>query len=174
MRLFSAIVPPGEVLDSLAAALDTGATPDDRVRWASRPQWHLTLAFYGSDDLATRSPWLAARVAEHPPVRLQLAGAGTFTGVLWTGVDGDLDALHHLAVAAGGGSEARPYHPHLTLARWKHPRHPGAVQAAESSLATYRGPLWQAAEVVLMRSHPGAGGSRYEPLERYPLAGKKP
>lgn len=176
MRLFAALTPPGGVLDALQAELDRVralAAGDPAVRWTSRSTWHLTLAFYGEDEPDSRTPWLASRLRGHRPLRLGLRGAGTFTGVLWAGVYGDLDALDGLAAAAADDSrdDVRPYHPHLTLARWKHPRRPPVVRLARRELTEYRGPQWQAADVVLMQSRLGHEGPRYQELHRFLLDG---
>ena len=55
--------------------------------------------------------------------------------------------------------EARPFRPHVTVARLRRgATPPRAVAAAPEPLAFAGGP------VVLFRSHPGRGGARYEPL----------
>jgi 2'-5' RNA ligase len=171
VRLFAAILPPDDVLDSLEAELARVAGAAE-LRWTSRAAWHLTLAFYGEDDLRRRAEWLAPRLAGHAPLRLELRGAGTFTGVLWAGVGGDLDGLHALGSAAGAGaSDGRPYHPHLTLARWRQPRRPSAARQVVEGMTAYRGPSWLAADVVLMRSEPVRGQHIYTVQERFELPG---
>jgi len=83
----------------------------------SEPErWHLTLAFLGDRDEApvdalARVSWL--------PFDLHLAGSGSFPGVEWAGVDGDLTALHDLAtqVAAACRVQLGTYRPHLTYGR---------------------------------------------------------
>lgn len=173
MRLFAAIVPPDEVLDALAAELERIGQPRERgLRWMSRPQWHLTLAFYGEDDLRSRTEWLAPRLSGCAPVRLHVSGSGTFPGVLWAGVGGALAGLQILASAAGADDRGRPYHPHLTVARWRTPRRPAAVRLALQELAEHRGPAWLAPSVVLMRSEASPDGSRVYTVEhRFALPG---
>lgn len=171
VRLFAAVVPPAAVLDDLAQAVrsftasDAGPGP----RWTPRPLWHLTLAFYGSDDLDARLAFLRDRLAGHGRIPLRLAGAGTFSGVVWAGADGDLDALEALATAAGAGEGGLPFHPHLTLARWKGRRPPPVVHECVSALAGYDGPGWEVAEVVLMNSVRSHDGPSYSAIERFPL-----
>lgn len=183
MRLFSALRPPQAVLDDLRAALEAlDLPPDDALRWSDPAGWHITLGFYGdegADDLArSRAEWLAPRVAGCAPPRVELTGCGTFPGVLWAGVGGDLRGLHALGLAAGAGDPSagpdagRPYHPHLTLARWRAPRQPQAVQLALEGMTGRRGPSWLATEVVLLRSEPRHGGPpRYRELRRLGLLG---
>lgn len=173
LRLFAAIVPPEEVLGALAAELERiGASGSERresVRWVPRSLWHLTLAFYGNDDLDARVAWLRERLVDRAAVRLNLEGAGVFPGVLWTGVHGDLDALTALAVATGEDQRERPYHAHITVARWKGARRPPTAREWAAALAGYRGPPWQAREVVLMSSELGRRGPRYTVRERFQL-----
>lgn len=175
MRLFAAIVPPDDVLDSLEAVLAPvahQAMRDPAVRWNDRPLWHITLAFYGEDDLGERTEWLRARMRRcgAPSPRLGIEGAGTFPGVLWAGLAGELDSLTRVVEAAQGRAPERPYHPHLTLARWKRRKPPRSVRAVTGRLATYRGPTWRAEEVVLMRSELTQHGPRYSPQDRFDLA----
>lgn len=172
MRLFAAVVPPDEVLDSLEAALAGlagQARQDPAVRWNDRRLWHITLAFYGEDDLIERSEWLRARLRGRAPLRLAVEGAGTFGGVLWAGLAGDIDPLSELAAAAHHPAPDRPFHPHMTLARWKRRTPPRSVRVLADALATYRGPAWQVDEVVLMRSELTEHGPRYRPQDRFGL-----
>ncbi|SFQ05760.1 2'-5' RNA ligase [Amycolatopsis arida] len=188
MRLFSAVVPPAEAVRSLQAALAV-APRGAGLRWVPSGQWHITLGFYGEDDLVARVAWLRRRLAGLPAPALRLTGAGTFPGVLWVGVDGQLTALAAAAGAtvddptgpasaagttdgttggaAGAATEDLPFHPHLTLAR-------GRVRSERRRwvdlLAGYAGPRWTATEVVLLSSELGPGGPHYTPVERFALA----
>ncbi len=173
MRLFAAIVPPPEVLDALDAELARLGvrSPDSPLRWSGRPLWHLTLAFYGEADLGERTRFVAEQVRGHPALRLGLAGAGTFSGVLWTGVEGDVEALGELAVALRGSRDEKPFHPHLTLARWKRRSAQRPARRVAEALADFRGPRWRADEVVLMSSVRDHHGPTYTVQHRAPLAG---
>ena len=98
--------------------------------------------------------------------------------MLWVGVagePGDVDRLGALARAtaraarrAGVRVDRRPYHPHLTLGRWR----AGDVvdRRTVAALADYRGPPFRVTEVVLMRSHLGPR-PRCERLTGWPLPG---
>lgn len=173
MRLFAAIVPPEEVLDSLeAAVLRSGVRPagDAAVRWNGRELWHLTVAFYGDDDLPARTRWLGERLRGIPGPRLRVAGAGTFPGVLWAGIAGDRPAVDVIATAAGTGDDRRPFHPHLTIARWRRRRPPPAIGRVIEALADYTGPSWQAHEVVLFSSELSHRGPVYTARQHFRLA----
>lgn len=169
MRLFAAIVPPEEALDSLeAAVLRSGVRP--AVRFSGRELWHLTLAFYGDDDLPARTRWLGERLRGIAAPRLRIAGAGTFPGVLWAGIGGDLAAVEAIAAAAGTGDDRRSFHPHLTIARWRRRRPPPAIGGVAEALADYTGPSWLAHEVVLFSSELGHRGPVYTARQHFPLA----
>ncbi|MBM7785265.1 RNA 2',3'-cyclic phosphodiesterase [Tenggerimyces flavus] len=185
MRLFAALVPPEPVLISLANAV--APLRDLPYRWTAPEHWHVTLAFFGEVDDATRLELerrLARAAARHAPVTLALTGGGGFGSaknarVLWTGVRGDFQPLRDLArsvtaAARRAGIELTEnrYKPHLTLARL---RTPTDVRPAVEALTEYASPTWTATEVELVRSHlaQGAGGrARYETIASWPLAGK--
>ena len=61
--------------------------------------------------------------------------------------------------------EKRPFWPHLTLARVKR----GEIAGPLGDPAPPPGESFEAAEVVLYRSHLSPTGARYEPLARAPL-----
>ncbi|WP_433263845.1 2'-5' RNA ligase family protein [Actinosynnema sp. CS-041913] len=120
------------------------------LKWSTPSRWHVTLCFHG-DDAEPAGRLDALRGLPSPTVRL--VGGGTFSGVLWIGVDGP---LRPLAEAAGAGADWRP---HLTVARSRRrgTRWPHVV---------FTGREWTVTEVALVRSHPSVG---YEVLDRVPL-----
>ncbi|QFU92343.1 RNA 2',3'-cyclic phosphodiesterase [Amycolatopsis sp. YIM 10] len=160
MQLFSALLPPPEVVRSIEAALGAGKGPG--FRWAPPANWHITLGFFGEDDIPARAAWLRERVNGRPAVRVRLSGADTFPKVLWLGVESD--GLAELANAAGAELDERPYRPHLTLARFPAGSEPEA-RAIVDALSAYSSPAWTAGEVVLMKSTAGA----YSQVERFAL-----
>jgi RNA 2',3'-cyclic 3'-phosphodiesterase len=161
VRLFVSLPLPPEVRDHLAAALRGARTTDVA-------QWHVTLAFVGEwDDVPALSAGLARAAAATPPLGLRVRDGGTFPGVVWAGLDGDVEGLRQLAadVAAacretGVRLERRPFRPHVTVAR----------RGGADRLDGYLGPPWTADGVDLVRSHLGAS-ARHEVLERHPLTG---
>ena len=60
MRLFVALFPPEDVLEELAEFLAPRQEVDSDLRWTTRDQWHVTLAFMPQvherslDDLTER------------------------------------------------------------------------------------------------------------------------
>ena len=143
MRLFVSVRPSPTAVAHLQAAL-RGA------RTSNPEQWHVTLAFLG--DVPAAEPLydgLRAVAALHDPFPLQLSGSGAFgRRATWAGVAGDVASLRSLAAHvedacrdAGVQLEPRAYRPHLTVGR-----------VDPQVLASYEGPVWQVAEVELVRS----------------------
>jgi 2'-5' RNA ligase len=180
MRLFVAITPPEPVLDELEARVAPlrGGWPE--LRWTSRDDWHITLAFLGevsAQDAAALAPELAG-AAQRRAVPMAIAGAGAFPGpgratVLWAGVRADQVPMTKLAQAAARAARAagapppgprRRYHPHLTLARSR----PRDLRPLAASLAGYTGSGWTATRIQLLRSQPDAA-PRYAELGSWPL-----
>ncbi|MGX4731867.1 RNA 2',3'-cyclic phosphodiesterase [Kitasatospora griseola] len=174
MRLFVAVNPPTRAIEELAAATASlrelpGA---DRLRWSETAGWHLTLAFLGdvpADEVPQLSEKLATVAADHPGLRLRLAGGGTFGDrVLWCGVKGETSSLRRLADAVRDAldiTDDHPFHPHLTLARSHH--RAGGMQAMADAMNHFRGTEWEAGRIHLMRSETGFGPARYSVVESW-------
>ncbi|MGW4485483.1 RNA 2',3'-cyclic phosphodiesterase [Amycolatopsis sp. NPDC004368] len=162
MRLFTALVPPPDVVAAVAAVL---GEPGPGLRWSAAEDWHVTLAYYGEDDPDERVADLVPALAGRTSVDVRLTGPGTFPGVLWLGVAGE--GLARLAEAAGADRDDRPYRPHLTLARFARDR-PSAAEPWARRLAGFAGRSWTADEVVLMGGA-GTPGPRYRVLRTFPL-----
>jgi RNA 2',3'-cyclic 3'-phosphodiesterase len=182
VRLFVALMPPGEVVEELRAGTVALRELVPELRWTRPEQWHLTLAFLGEvgedviDELARRLNRAAAR---HPPLSLSLGGGGRFGHqVLWTRVQGDRDGLRRLAGSVQAAArrsrlpmEQRPYRPHLTLAR----SDGGAdLRPLVERLASWQGLPWVATRLYLVRSRLGAGpggSALHQPIVGWPLGG---
>lgn len=167
LRLFAAIDPPPLVRAQLSAALPQS---DERLRYGAPEQWHLTLAFYGSVAERKVEPLrdgLGRAVSRSRPLKLRLAGAGTFprqsakARVLWVGLDGDVDELRRLASRCAGAGrhariamEARAFRAHLTVARARQ----GSVDATEevAALADFTSDWWTVDVVRLVHSTLGS------------------
>lgn len=183
MRLFTAVSLDAEAFGSLERAVDAVAGVAGGPRWAARELWHVTVLFLGEVE-AARLPRLrrelAGAVEGVGPFTLRVAGAGTFPRhgapfVLWAGLDGDTDRLAALAATlrraarrAGVHVDRKPYHPHLTLGRWR-PKDAGTREVVRA-LAGYQGPPFRVGGFTLFRSHPGSA-VRHEPLDTWHLPG---
>lgn len=133
LRLFFALPLPREIRDALGRW--ERATPGV-MAW-TRPQGlHLTLAFLGAREtgaLPAVEACAASVAARHDPLDLRTAALGAFPGtkaarVFWLGLAPapTLDALaadlREALTTAGETFDARPFRPHLTLARFRQPR----------------------------------------------------
>ena len=198
-RLFAAMVPPEEVREHLAGALDRLPASREQgssgLRWGEVGQWHVTLAFYGEVPEGA-VPDLAANLGEAvgalaaPPLRLR--GAGSFGGRnLWVGVASERPALL-VALLRASAEAARAVGPaladelgrrdrrrgHLTLARVSGRARAGAqgaLSALVRGLSVYEGPPWRPGEVVVFSSRLGAGrggGPLHERLAGLPFAAR--
>jgi 2'-5' RNA ligase len=186
MRMFTAVVPPQEVLEGLEEFLAPRRDADP-LRWTRPDAWHLTLAFMADvpdrslSDLLER---LQRAARKRTPFTLSLAGGGTFPNparakVLYAGVEGDPQAreeLRRLSVGAraaanraGAATDGAAFRAHLTLARANRP-----FEATRwlRVLSAYRSPAFPVSEMVLVESHLGQGPGnrpRYDAVASFPL-----
>ncbi len=188
-RLFIAIELPPHILDHISAIQDwlRERVPPRTVRWVAPQGIHLTLKFLGDVPVRQQEALqeaLAQAVRGHAPFQLAAGGMGCFPNprrprVAWVGVHENPEALQRLrdAVEAqiaplGYPTEARPFHPHLTLGRVRRDARRSDVQAlgtliAESALQQRE--TWTVREVTLVRSQLKPSGAVYTPLFHAPL-----
>ena len=138
---------------------------------------HLTLRFLGSatsEQLNTLGPLLASAAERCGRGSARVSGLGVFPErgaprVLWLGLELPVPYLalqrdcEAAAVSAGFAAEGRPFHPHLTLGRWKD--RAGRPRLPETDLSSC-----SLDELVLFRSDSRQGGSVYTKLARYSLS----
>ena len=181
MSLFLAVRPDEGAVDDLQDALDRVRRLPlaEPLRWQPPSQWHVTLAFFGDPD-----PLVVDEVAErlaglgsHDTVAgLCIVGAGCFgRQILWMGVGDEsavaglreiVRAVPGLVRGRGVDLDRREWRPHLTVARARH----ADARPAVGPLADYRGPIWSADELVLIRST-GGPTSTHHVVAHVPLAG---
>nr|WP_052478219.1 2'-5' RNA ligase family protein [Kibdelosporangium sp. MJ126-NF4]CEL16790.1 2'-5' RNA ligase [Kibdelosporangium sp. MJ126-NF4]CTQ91981.1 2'-5' RNA ligase [Kibdelosporangium sp. MJ126-NF4] len=133
MRLFTAAIPPPDVLDKLAVALDG----TDHTDWVPRDSWHITLGYYGEDDPATRVPWVRERMQGLVAPKVSLTDAGNFGNTLWIGVS-RVDPAFNALGAALRFNDRHDWHPHLTIGH------------GDPLDLPYSSPEWTIGEVVLL------------------------
>jgi len=180
-RLFIGLSVPDEVRRLLLGRLDGWRKQFAFARWSHPDDWHMTLHFIGETD-ADNIPAIVRALDESAagarPFDVTLRGLGTFgpparPAVLHAPPAGRLAPLRVLHAALGAAlaraigfePDARPYKPHLTLARkyaGEAPWDPAAA-AAETF-----GASWTARDVCLFRSRPGRS-PMYEIVHRAPL-----
>jgi RNA 2',3'-cyclic 3'-phosphodiesterase len=177
MRLFVGLPLASEVLNELSEAVARLKTPQDGLRWTAANTWHITLQFLGNTDeqhcdcVLQQLAQVGARQFE---VRLGTFGSFDRAGVFFVDVvpTPELVSLAQQVTAAtakcGFAAEARPYHPHITLARAKSGGRPlAALQDRAKRQAPF--PQFAAAEFLLYESHTLPGGAQYEVRGRFPL-----
>lgn len=189
-RLFYALPLPPEAAAEIAAVVERvraeGVPGGGRdVRWVRLDGLHLTLRFLGptlDDRLEPAIGVLAAAVNGHAPFDVAIGGAGVFPPVgrpraLWLGLRDGAAQLSALAgavdgalVAAGWAPDARPFRPHLTLARSDGVPAGAAIGARLSEVASAMEVRFRAERIGLYESVTGAGPARYEPLAMADLA----
>lgn len=186
MRAFVAILPPPDVAERLHAALAPLRCAAPGARWLPVTAWHCTVRFLGEiadADAAAVIGVLEAAARVTAPIPVTFGGLGAFPSwrrarVVWLGLTPDpkLELLHHDVEtglnALGFEVEGRVFRPHVTIARIDDGPDAADVRAAlrEAARALLRGrqaPVRAAMTVThlhLMRSVPGPGGARHEPV----------
>jgi 2'-5' RNA ligase len=160
---------------------------DRGVRWTQPDGIHLTFKFLGdtpADQLPEISQHLETALAGVGAPGLALAGLGVFPDpraprVLWVGLDGDTPALLALqrrveaAISPlGFPAEARPFSPHLTLARvaeYVGRDERGRIGAAVQTTRLAEGAPFIAGTLSVIRSDLLPGGAVYTPLHTVSL-----
>ena len=191
-RAFIALEMPVSAQRVLNDTIERFAQALPALRWVNAAGIHLTLAFLGElDDHRLALAMEAARAAAHdfPSFAYRLTAPGVFGSpprVIWMGIedsplaqlDGSpLQRLHHLLNSElqrrDFETDKRPFSPHLTLARVKHPLTPAEQQSLQrllynrwdASAPTY----YKATSLNLMKSELSRAGAKYTTIQAYPL-----
>jgi 2'-5' RNA ligase len=194
MRLFVAVSVGDQVRDAAARARSRieaglgklrGEPP--RIVWVSAQGLHLTLRFLGEQP-DERVPAMVAAIREPlpiPPFTVTWQGLGAFPSprhprAIWVGVTDGARELGVLEREISGrvgsllpgedATEAKPFHPHLTLARVKTDSNRVNWPAilADAAVTGVASPI---THVTLYRSRGLPGGAGYEELCRGHLTG---
>ena len=141
-HLFIAVVPEGlsdnqELKQLLSKFKRTMKDQDKEVRWVRPELWHITVQFLGDLtpglEKAAESFFANWEIpSSFRNLTLRLQGVGAFSStedarILWIGVQKGqplLDSQSQLSEALAAAelpTDHRPYHPHLTLARFRNP-----------------------------------------------------
>jgi len=178
IRAFVALPLPDGVRREVAGVIARLSPSLPEVRFVRDEGAHVTLRFLGwtrAETLAAIEAPLARAAAACPPFEMALRGLGTFPDrgsprVLWLGLDLPAAArrlqaaCEEAAVATGFEPEPRPFHPHLTLGRWRGRTRRPALPEMDLGSAL-------ASELILYRSDIRPAGSVYAPLAAFPLGG---
>jgi 2'-5' RNA ligase len=179
-RGFLAVVLPSDVVRWTESAADSVRERGDGLRWTRAEQRHLTLQFLGRvDRVDSLTDAVTDAVRGLAPFPLVLGGAGAFpsarrASVLWLGVAEGADDLAMLAGVVSGATaghgvaaEARPFRPHVTLARSSRARDLRPTLARLG--AAPASPRWRADRVVLFESETRPDGAVHVPRAEFPL-----
>lgn len=185
MRIFVAVELPPELRDALASAAAQVLAGVREARLLQPGSLHVTLRFLGELEPARVEDALAGlreAAAGGRPGTAQMQGFGAFPSathprVVWAGVDDaertvcDLEeAVSSRLDPRGFPREQRPFHPHVTVARFRHAlrgargRHLAAALAAPRDLGSF-----PVRAVALVESRLTPKGARYSVLESIPL-----
>lgn len=159
-----------------------------RIQWVRPDSIHLTLKFLGDIDerlIGDIQQALTLAVAAQPQFSVEVGGAGAFPDpraprVLWLGLSGHVEALVRLAaevdqalIALGFPPEAKPYSPHLTLARIKERSREMGKMLTGSGVLAHAAQLGSldVRAVALMKSDLRPSGAVYTRLVEIPFKG---
>lgn len=174
LRLFIGIACPllpgvASVLQALGEASQEAGSG---VRVVKPANLHITLKFLGTcsaEQVTHIEQALAATASKHGAFDINLQGAGCVHGALWLGVQPspslyDLEAtLREHLLALGFTADAKPYQPHLTVARLNH--NPGfAWRAWQQQLQTSAFGSFAVNAIHLYQSETLATGAHYTVL----------
>ena len=182
MRLFVGIPLAPAVVEELKRLTARLRRSGDGLRWTAPESWHITLVFLGNTEQERYECMVEGLRALHlPPVTVCLEDPGIFdrAGVFHAGVKltPELVLLQQRVAAAahqcGFAAEARPYQPHITLARGKDRDGAQALRALTTRLHPSQAfTRFVAGEFLLYESFLGPSGARYEVRTRFPLDGR--
>ncbi len=188
IRVFIAILIPNESRAVLSEAMDRlQSQVPTGVKWVAPQGIHLTLKFFGNIASSLKVPVLEVMGdvgRQAAPFNLKLSSLGVFPNerqprVLWSGVNGDMEALAGLQqeveqamLALGFRREKRRFNPHLTIGRVRD----GVGNSARQQIgkvmsATVLGPVepWTVDAMHLVQSTLTPEGAIYDSLGHVPL-----
>ena len=184
-RLFVAAEVPERIRGAFSRMRDELARRVPAARWVRAEGMHLTFKFLGSTPrsrLTELGDAVAAAASARTPFRLTTGAVGRFGSarrprVLWIALEGDLEACASLAASVeaalepmGFPAEKRPFHPHLTLARFAAERPASVPEPTGPALESTLGGLsFPVDAIVLFESLASRGGARYEVRRTCPL-----
>ena len=182
MRLFVAINLPRPIRENLALDMNRLRQIAPSVRWIRPDNLHITVRFLGTvaparvEDI-TRG--LGNAVRERNGFRIAIHGLGAFPSlknprVLWSGIRPNHQltelqrAVEREMQNIGFPGEARPFHPHVTLARVDRPL-PEAEAAALRADSMCAEMNVDVATIDLMESRSTTSGAEYTLIRTVPL-----
>lgn len=148
------------------------------VRWVPMEQLHFTLAFLGDVETEKIQRLMEKLVRiRNPAFDLSIAGCGCFPNrrrprILWIGVASEpslmmlVEQLRNTILASEIPLEARPFSPHITLARIRQPAG-GEYDAFLSRVDQQEPEVVPVREFILFESRLNPRGACHIPLGKY-------
>jgi 2'-5' RNA ligase len=189
IRTFIAVELSPRVLARAGDLIDKLRGADATINWVRPQQMHLTLKFLG-DVPDTETPDICRVVSQvasqFEPFEVVCRGAGAFPSAenprtLWIGFQDGSEELKELQAAIddafkrelGYGTEARGFHPHLTIGRVKHASPTGREDLARllTEHQNFDADLAVVDELVVFASFLDRKGPTHEPLHHAELRG---
>jgi RNA 2',3'-cyclic 3'-phosphodiesterase len=187
-RAFIALEMPVSMQRVLNDTIERFAQALPALRWVNAAGIHLTLAFLGElDDDRLALAMEAARAAAHdfPSFACRLTAPGVFGSpprVIWMGIEDSplaqlhgspLQRLHHILdrelQRRDFETDKRPFSPHLTLSRVKHPLTPAEQQSLQRLLHSKQdnasSTLYHINSLNVMKSELSRSGAKYSVLQ---------
>ena len=184
MRAFLAIELPGRLARLIEELLTAHCGELPPARWAPRRNLHLTLHFLGDVDdgwVKRHDAALSELAVRHQSHQLVVSSAGAFSPrrarILWLGFEPNVGLMKlqaELVRICEAEHAARPFRPHLTLARcrvpWRRPDVDDFVERAR----VLEGETLPVERFVLVESELSSRGARYRVVAAYELSKSEP
>jgi RNA 2',3'-cyclic 3'-phosphodiesterase len=186
LRVFSAVELPANVraraAEHIARLRDEAQ--DVRASWERAEKMHITLKFLGEIDQARVVNLQSSAdraVSNIAPFDLSIEGTGAFPTrglprVLWLGVadaSGELTRLQQCledeCAREGFARDEKSFHPHLTIARLRHPSGAKRLAALHKEM-DFKSEAFSINELIILRSELGPRGSSYTEISRHHLS----
>ncbi|HEX3282518.1 MAG TPA: RNA 2',3'-cyclic phosphodiesterase [Pyrinomonadaceae bacterium] len=188
-RVFCAIELPSLAIEKISEHIKRlrAAAPDSPASWSRAENVHLTLKFIGEipqNRVSDLSQAVANAVAGFSPFELEIKDTGSFPKhgtprVFWIGIDDGSGQLAQLqakldeeCLLLGFEKEARPFNPHLTIARGRKPQGARALATAHEKMGFLATKI-RVKELSVIRSELSSKGSNYTTISRHTLTNKE-
>ncbi|MFN7139971.1 MAG: RNA 2',3'-cyclic phosphodiesterase [Limisphaerales bacterium] len=187
IRIFVALFPPAAVVENVSKLIsELREELHGNPKWVVSGQLHLTLQFLGyypQEQIPEIEQIIMKGAAKHPSFVLHARSLGCFPNanrprVLWVGLEGQLESLQRLKTdldtglaSVGYQAEARPFHPHLTIARTTDLSVQGrkALKDAILTLQEFSGGEFDVTKIDLVQSILAPKGASYKTLGSFAL-----
>jgi RNA 2',3'-cyclic 3'-phosphodiesterase len=187
-RVFCAIELPADVRAHAAQHIARlrEIAPDVRASWERAEKMHITLKFLGeidSERVVNLQSAAERAMSSVAPFDLSIEGTGAFpqsrlARVLWLGVADASGGLRRLqqrledeCAREGFAHDEKRFHPHLTIARLRHPSGAKHLAALHSEMS-FKTDSFSITELIVIRSELGPRGSSYTEISRHHLSVK--